>query len=380
MFLTPETPNLCAIKIAQDYLSMMNNKTTFKHRHSQHNPLKTTLKQVAKNLIVITSITIAACANNTTSNKSEFSAENTTSIYTLNSQNSCNKNIKLEILGSGGPEFDDHRASTGYLIWIDNKARFLVDFGSGSALHFEQSNARIEDISAVLLTHLHVDHTADLPALIKASYFTGRSENLLIFGPTGNFKMPDTEEFITGLFGELGPFRYLSDYLPDYLPSTNNEQSQYVIETQNIDHLKQEIVTHKIEDDLHISATGVKHGIIPAIAWRIDIGSCSISFSGDMNTGGDAFIPLIKNSDVWVAHNAVPEDAGRIAKSLHMPPSVIGEFAKAANIQQLIVSHRMNRTLGREQETKQGIEQSFSGKIYFAEDRDQFILNERSSD
>jgi len=34
--------------------------------------------------------------------------------------------IELEILGSGGPEIDG-RASTSYLLWIDNKAKLIVE-------------------------------------------------------------------------------------------------------------------------------------------------------------------------------------------------------------------------------------------------------------
>jgi hypothetical protein len=34
--------------------------------------------------------------------------------------------VKLQVLRSGGPEIDDGRASSGYLIWYKNKARVLT--------------------------------------------------------------------------------------------------------------------------------------------------------------------------------------------------------------------------------------------------------------
>ncbi len=83
--------------------------------------------------------------------------------------------IELEILGSGGPELDG-RASTSYVLWIDNKAKLLVDMGSGSMLRFEQSNAKLKDLEAVVLTHLHIDHSVDLPSFVKAGYFTSRTK------------------------------------------------------------------------------------------------------------------------------------------------------------------------------------------------------------
>ena len=35
-----------------------------------------------------------------------------------------NQKIMLQVLGSGGPEMNDKRASSSYLIWIDGKAVF----------------------------------------------------------------------------------------------------------------------------------------------------------------------------------------------------------------------------------------------------------------
>lgn len=78
--------------------------------------------------------------------------------------------IKLQVLGSGGPESGDKRASSAYLVWIDGKSRILIDFGAGASLRFEEVNAKISDLDIILLTHLHVDHTADIPALLKSSF------------------------------------------------------------------------------------------------------------------------------------------------------------------------------------------------------------------
>ena len=108
--------------------------------------------------------------------------------------------VVLQVLGSGGPEMGDGRASSAYVVWVDGKARVLVDFGGGASLRFEQSKAKIADLDLVLLTHLHIDHTADLPALLKASFFTSRTRDLPIFGPYGNRAMPTTEVFIERLF------------------------------------------------------------------------------------------------------------------------------------------------------------------------------------
>jgi ribonuclease BN (tRNA processing enzyme) len=59
-------------------------------------------------------------------------------------------------------------------------------------------------------------------------------------------------------------------------------------------------------------------------------------------------------------------------RALHMPPSVIGEIARTAEVRQLVLSHRMLRTLGHEEETRQLISKSYAGPIAFADDLDCF--------
>lgn len=40
---------------------------------------------------------------------------------------SLHTEMTLQVLGSGGPELTDKRASSAYLVWIDNKAKILID-------------------------------------------------------------------------------------------------------------------------------------------------------------------------------------------------------------------------------------------------------------
>ena len=126
----------------------------------------------------------------------------------------CGENgLWLQVLGSGGPELDDGRASSGYVIWNKGKARFLIDIGSGSMFRFEQSGASLNDLDAILLSHMHVDHSNDLPALLKASFFSNRDRDLYLYGPSGNKFMPSATRFVQNLFGDDGAYQYLSSYL-----------------------------------------------------------------------------------------------------------------------------------------------------------------------
>jgi ribonuclease BN (tRNA processing enzyme) len=58
-----------------------------------------------------------------------------------------------------------------------------------------------------------------------------------------------------------------------------------------------------------------------------------------------------------------------------MPPSVIGRIAAEATVKQLVLSHRMQRTLGRETETQAIIARHYAGPSVFADDLDCFALH-----
>lgn len=277
----------------------------------------------------------------------------------------CRKDfVTVQILGSGGPELSDQRASSSYLVNIDGKGAIMVDSGSGSSLNYEKSGADLTELQAVLFTHFHVDHSADFPALIKAAYFTDRNQDLKIFGPAGNELMPSAAEFVHGLFGKKGVYRYLNDYL---VPAKN---SAYNIRTVNIKPPQNGAKKIQLTDSILMAAVPVHHGPIPALAWRIEAGGCAITFSGDFNNSLQRLPLLAKNSDILVAHNAIPEGTRGVARNLHAPPSEIGKVAQQANVKKLVLSHRMQRMLGREQESLASIRRSYSGPVIFANDLD----------
>jgi len=272
--------------------------------------------------------------------------------------------VRVQVLGSGGPESGDKRASSAYLVWIDGKSRFLIDFGGGAMLRFEESGARIEDLDAILLTHLHIDHTADLPALMKASFFTDRRRDLPLYGPDRNRLMPDTATFTHRLFGEgWGAWQYMGDYL--------DGRAAFQLKPATIPETKT-IRTIYRKGEISIRAVSVHHGPIPALAYRINIGTYAVTFSGDMNGSWHTLEKLAKQSDLLIAHHAVPKGARGVAAALHMTPLTIGEIARKAKVKKLILSHRMLRTLGREKETRSEIRKNYRGEINFAEDLESY--------
>ena len=264
--------------------------------------------------------------------------------------------VEFEILGSGGPELDG-RASTSYLLWIDGEAKLIVDMGSGSMLHFEQSGAKLETLQAVVLTHLHIDHSVDLPAFMKAGFFSQRSDTLDIIAPDGNAYFPSTTEFLKMLFGKRGAYRYMQDILSD------NSDSFKIVPID----IKRS--TRRVYKDFSLEFIRVHHGIVPSLALRIDVDGKSIVISGDTNNEDKTLENISQNADLFVAHHAVPQAEQGYAIQLHMRPLMIGKIAKNAAVKKIVLTHRMRRTLGDEKDSLKVIKSVYDGKVIFAEDR-----------
>ena len=277
--------------------------------------------------------------------------------------------VTVQVLGSGGPELEDKRASSSYLVWVNGQPRVLVDAGGGSALRFGESGARISQVDVLLFSHFHVDHSGDFAALIKSSWFEDRSRPLPIYGPPGNEFMPSTVEYVNDLFGaQHGAYRYLSELLDP------KEEGSYKMQPHNVvAEMTPVAVWHNA--DISISAVRVIHGPVPALAWRVETGGKAIVFSGDTNGDGEGLPRLAANADIFVAHNAVPEGATGVERRLHMPPSVIGQIAAEAHVKSLVISHRMLRTLGKEEQTTAEIRKKYAGPLAFANDLDCFAAS-----
>ncbi len=268
--------------------------------------------------------------------------------------------IELQVLGSGGPEIDD-RASTSYLIWVDGKAKVLVDFGGGAFVRFGEAKAKLEDIDFILFTHFHIDHVADFPALVKAGYFINRTKTIELFGPSKNRYFPDTQGYLSGLFAPGKPYGYMSEVL-----DTSYQGLSYRahIFSRNL----KSPPSRRIKGAITVDVVAVDHGGVPALAYRVEIYGKSIVFTGDTSAKSNNLIPLAMQCDLLVAHHAISEGAQGMARMLHMPPSRIGQIAAYAHAKKLLLSHRMHRTMGHESESEAIIEKYYDKSILFAED------------
>jgi len=271
---------------------------------------------------------------------------------------------ELQVLGSGGPIADDGRASSAYLVWIDGKSSVLVDAGGGAFLRFAQAGGSFSDLDFIGISHFHADHSADLPALLKSGYFANRTRQLPISGPAGAEPFPGLQDYLNSMLGrEIGAYRYLSGYLDGSggLPALDPIEIGY----------KQQAAVNIYGEpggNVHIEALHVPHGIVPALAYRVNVDDKSIVFASDQNGSNEQFIDFAKDATVLVMHMPVPEGVTGAGRKLHAPPSVIGEIAAAASVKTLVLSHFMARSLRDLDKYVSIVRSGYSGTVIVAND------------
>jgi len=101
--------------------------------------------------------------------------------------------IEVTLLGTGSPFPDPQRAGPSTLVRAGGQT-FLVDCGRGVLQRAAAAGVGANALTALLLTHLHSDHIADLGDLLITrwvSTFTPEPTPLPIIGPPGTAKVVD---------------------------------------------------------------------------------------------------------------------------------------------------------------------------------------------
>lgn len=101
--------------------------------------------------------------------------------------------IEVTLLGTGSPIPDARRAGPSTLVRAGGQT-FLIDCGRGVQQRLTAAGAGANGLTALLLTHLHSDHIADLGDLIITRWvttFTPDQVPLQIIGPPGTAEVVD---------------------------------------------------------------------------------------------------------------------------------------------------------------------------------------------
>ena len=266
----------------------------------------------------------------------------------------------LVVLGSGGPR-GFGRAASSYVVFVGGKARVLVDAGPGAFVRLGEMGVDFKALDMVLLTHLHIDHSGDLPGVVKSRDLSyDEPIAYRIFGPEGGGDYPSTTAFVDRLFGPKGAFAYL--------PKFRNELRFTVTDLPTrADAPIRELAR---EGDLRITSIAVDHDDVPAVAYRIEHAGHAVVVSGDLASKNDNLTRLAAGADLLVYDTAVKDPPGSPKKlyDLHTAPHRIGEVAAAAGVKALLLSHVPPDVEKAKESVLQSVKATYGGRVSFAED------------
>lgn len=221
--------------------------------------------------------------------------------------------MTVTILGSGTCVPSLERSSCAVLVTVGEN-NILLDSGAGTMRRLLETGRSIFDLSHILYSHFHPDHTGELVPLLFATKYPNnlrRRRPLSICGGRGLLK------FISGLRGVYGKWI-------DLEPGLLN-----VIET---DVSGPDVIGF---GDFSVRTLPVKHNP-ESIAIRIDsaVGS-SVAYSGDTDFC-ENLVTIAQGVDLLICESATPNDQ---KVDGHLTPSLAGAIASQAEVRQLVLTH-----------------------------------------
>lgn len=269
--------------------------------------------------------------------------------------------LELLVLGSGGPR-SFGRASTSYLVLVNGAPRILIDAGPGAFLEVGKLGVDLAKTDIVLLTHLHIDHSGDVPSIFLDRALTASEPiHFQVFGPRGGNLFPSTTQFVKLLFEQGGAFEYEKTFGVD--ETIDGEDL-----ATTLDSAETEIVS---EGDLRVREVATHHGDCPSVAYRVNYKNESITFAGDMDASAIRNLQLLaRDSDLLVVHVGVldPPNSPEILYTLHTAPKQLGQAAAAARVRHLLLSHISPAIEEQRRQVLHSIAASYKGSIDFAYD------------
>lgn len=214
--------------------------------------------------------------------------------------------MKLTILGMNGPFPAPGGATSGYLLTADGAA-LALDLGSGCLANL---TARVapERLTALLLSHWHYDHCADLLPLIFRLEACAQ-QPLHVYAPV------DESSLVRQAVQKCAMI-----VLHDVAPHTEFGISNSAF---------------------RISAFPARHPV-PALMYRITDGTKTLCYTGDTNTV-DGLVDFAQGADLLLADGLFPTAAWAEGKP-HLSAAHCAQLAQEAGAKQLVITH-LNPTI-----------------------------------
>lgn len=263
--------------------------------------------------------------------------------------------LEIVVLGSGTSVPCAGRRPPAFVV-LAGEARLLIDCGAGATTTLLEQGIGLEQLDAVLLTHLHPDHTAELVPLLFAlrnPLGPPREQPLPIIGPPG---VAAHLEALRGVYGDwIVPRRCAIEVRELALGSVGVEAWRSAA--------------------LTVRAYRVEHGP-RALAYRVEVGALSACFSGDSGpcAGLEAAAAGV---DLFVCEcGASEEEAAREPRVQHLAASEVGQLAARVGAGRVVLTHLYSHIV--DADPVAAVRRHYDGPAELATDGLRVLVGDRS--
>lgn len=269
--------------------------------------------------------------------------------------------IEITLLGTGSPIPDPNRAGPSTLIRAGRQA-LLVDCGRGVQQRLAAAGASANTLTALLLTHLHSDHIADLGDLLITRWVTTFSPDaapLPIIGP------PGTAEVVAATLQAFGhDIGYRIAHHADLTAPPPVEVRE---------HTAGQVWDC---DDVQITVAPTDHRpVTPTIGFRIEHSGASVVLAGDtvpcagldeLAAGAGALVHTVIRKDLIAA---LPQQRIRDICDYHSSVQEAAATARRAGVGTLVLTHYVPAIApGQEEQWRALAAAEFDGPIELGDD------------
>ena len=266
--------------------------------------------------------------------------------------------LEVIFLGTGGSIPTINRGLSAVAIKRGNEL-FLFDCGEGTQRQMIQVGVGFNKKTKIFITHMHGDHVLGLPGLLQTMSLLGRTKELEIYGPKG------IKEFIAAINQTV---RFKLTFCIKIHEIENGkicDEKQYFIKVVQSNHINPSFaysLTEKPRPGKFYKEKAIGYGIPQGPLWsKLQSGKAiilsnkkiidpemvlgptrkgrKIIYTGDTGAS-EAIVDLAKNADLLI-HEATFTDEmeERAIEDGHSTPSNAAKTAKAAGVNQLILTH-----------------------------------------
>lgn len=219
--------------------------------------------------------------------------------------------MELVLLGTGTALPHARRGASGYALVASSGEVLLLECGPGSTRRWPSAGFDLTQVRAVLVTHYHVDHCADLPAVLFARQVPDPPvvSPLALLGPRGHARHLALLEELYGPAVALTPGVHEVGELGDGDAVT---VGPFAVSAREVAHTP--------------GALGV----------RVRCDGRTLAFSGD-SAPCDALVALCRGADLALLESSYP--AARAPSRSHLRTTDAASTARDAGVGRLVLAH-----------------------------------------